>query len=224
MQSNATTQRASSATTVAAAQGGNTRSAEKVLGMSAPSQPDAADDDDAMLAWTIKHGSASERRQIAADLGVSYPSAVSILGTTCDKGEGYIGVWAVNFAATDARWNVTLDGKGYAGARVLPLSHDYGAIGVPNGRHVVAFVNPTTGAVGDRTVTALQCGAAKAPVVAPGHGAAPAKALVVAAKPAMGPLVQTDRVTSNTGNLLAMLTVAGAAVVSGGVLVGRRRF
>lgn len=77
----------------------------------------AATSDDAMLAWAIKHGTAGKRRDIAGSIGVTYPAAAAFLGTTCDRGHGYAGVWVVNFANTPARWNVTLDGVGYAGAQ-----------------------------------------------------------------------------------------------------------
>lgn len=66
--------------------------------------------------------------------------------------------WVVNFANTPARWNVTLDGVGYAGAQVRPASHDYGALGVPDGRHTLAFVDPRTGAVAAKIATDLHCG------------------------------------------------------------------
>ena len=193
---------------------------EKVFGMKAPKNPEDATNDDEILAWTIKNASVAERHQIAEEMGIRYPAAVEILGSVCDKGQGYIGVWAINLAATAARWNVTLDGRGYAGARVLPQSHDYGAIGVPNGRHAVAFVNPATGAVGARTSTSLRCGvvapkpatkpvskpmAPKAPVATP-RAVAPRPASPVVARPAavpaaapqtqapaaVGPTVQTD--------------------------------
>lgn len=134
---------------------------EKVFGMPAPARPESAADDNAMLAWAIKNGTPQERRAMADEMGVTYPAAVSVLGTVCDKGQGYAGVWAVNFSTTEVRWNVTLDGVGYAGARVLPLSHGYGAIGVPNGRHTLAFVSPATGVPSARAVTSLQCGATK---------------------------------------------------------------
>lgn len=193
---------------------------EKVFGMKAPKNPEDATNDDEILAWTIKNASVAERHQIAEEMGIRYPAAVEILGSVCDKGQGYIGVWAINLAATEARWNVTLDGRGYAGARVLPQSHDYGAIGVPNGRHAVAFVNPATGAVGARTSTSLRCGVVapkpatkpvskpmtpKAPVATP-RAVAPRPASPVVARPAavpaaapqaqapaaVGPTVQTD--------------------------------
>ena len=76
-----------------------------------------ATSDDAMLAWAIKHGTAAERRDIAGSTGVTYPTAAAFLGTMYDRGHGYAGVWFVNFANTPARWNVTLDGVGYAGAQ-----------------------------------------------------------------------------------------------------------
>lgn len=136
----------------------------KVFGMPAPATPEQAKNDDQMLAWTLKHSTASERRDIAAGLGIAYPAAVDLLGSTCDKGQGYVGLWVINFSTKQAHWNVTLDGVGYAGATVLAQSLDFGAIGVPNGSHTIAFVNPSTGAVGATMHTNLHCGTT-APVV-----------------------------------------------------------
>lgn len=163
--------------------------AVKVFGDKAPSTPDKAKSDEEMLAWAVKHGTDADRREIARDLGVAYPSAVSILGATCDKGHGYVGVWVANFSAKTVHWNVTIDGRGYAGAQVLGHSIDTGAIGVPNGKHTIAFVNPSTGAVAARTMTNLACVSTSPVVTKPSHPATsvptkPSPVKPVPAKPA----------------------------------------
>lgn len=156
----------------------------KVFGTKVPPPPEKATTDDEVMAWIIKHGTDADRHDIARNLGVAYPSDVSIFGTTCDKGRGYIGVWVINFSAKSARWNVTLDGRGYAGAIVLPRSVDTGAIGVPDGKHTVAFVNPSTGAVAARITTSLHCAATGPVVTKPAHPTKPAPAKPVPVKPA----------------------------------------
>lgn len=218
--------------------------AVKVMGMPAPDTPEAAADDDAMLAWSLRHGSPSERRRMASDLGARFPSDVQILGTTCDKGEGYIGVWVINFGATETHWNVTLDGRGYAGARVLGRSHDYGAIGVPDGRHTVAVVDPASGHVASRLNIDLHCGpgaprpAATSPVPAPASTTKPATA--PRPSPSMtqpqtrtpapprgeayvGPAVETDLVVAPidaAANTAAAVMLA--ALLAGTLVLGRR--
>lgn len=141
-----------------------------------------------MVAWAIKHGSVAENKAMAQDLGVRYPSDLSILGTTCDKGHAYAAVWGINFGAKDAHYNVTLDGVGYAGLIVRAKSHDYGAIGVPDGRHGLAFVDPATGRVAAATRTSLTCSSVVTPVK---HATTSAKPAAKPVKSARQPSVHT---------------------------------
>lgn len=198
----------------------------------------AATSDDAMLAWAIKHGTAGKRRDIAGSIGVTYPAAAAFLGTTCDRGHGYAGVWVVNFANTPARWNVTLDGVGYAGAQVRPASHDYGAPGVPDGRHTLAFVDPRTGAVAAKIATDLHCGTpaggtptsgwsptgpvedGSIPATHPSSTPPPPARRPSQTPPGVGPVVETDHVSSDRDPGALVVSFPGAA---GALLSATRR-
>ncbi len=204
--------------------------------MPVPASAAAATSDDAMLAWAIKHGTAGKRRDIAGSIGVTYPAAAAFLGTTCDRGHGYAGVGRQlrEHAGAVERHPRRV---GYAGAQVRPASHDYGALGVPDGRHTLAFVDPRTGAVAAKIATDLHCGTpaggtptsgwsptgpvedGSIPATHPSSTLPPPARRPSQTPPGVGPVVETDHVSSDRGPGVLVVSFLGAA----GALLGARR-